>query len=199
MKYNIGETYYPVVYVADADSAPTYTMFRLSDSKYWDFENELWTLTPESIYSEAMTEATEITGLYWGELDTSMFSENTEILFIYFCPIPVSEERVQFAFDDSVLVFASAVYNRETEQTTLSCIGRQNQEIVLTASRATFSILENDGTIVLDPIVLTTSVNGIFTSTTALFEPEIGTGYVLEVIYELDGQSYTFAFPFAVV
>ena len=67
MKYNIGETYYPMVYVADAGVVPTYAMFRLSDSMYWDFDNEIWSLTPDNIYSDAMTEATEITGLFTGE------------------------------------------------------------------------------------------------------------------------------------
>jgi len=199
MKYNIGETYYPMVYVGDSVLIPTYAMFRLSDGMYWDFDNELWTLNPDSIYSDDMTESTEIARLFTAELDTSMFTEDTEILFIYFCASPISEERVQFVKDESVIVYGSAVYNRTTEQTTLSCIGKQKQEIILLPSRATISILDTDGSIVLDPIVLTDSTNGIFSTTTALFEPEIGTGYVLEIIYEVDEQSYNFAFPFSVV
>ena len=199
MTFNIGETYIPAIYIEGLSTGPTFSMVRLSDGKIWDFENELWTLTPEDEFSEVMTPSDTFTNLYFGELDTSMFTEETEILFIYTSSESVITERVQFIMDRSLDVFASVVFNRTTEQTTLTCIGKSKQETILTPARVTFSILSSAGAVVVSPMVVTTSVNGVVTKTTADFEPVEGTGYILDVIYEYNGQSYNFSFPFAVV
>jgi len=198
MTFNIGETYIPAIYIEGLSTGPTFSMVRLSDGKIWDFENELWTLTPEDEFSEVMTPSDTFTNLYFGELDTSMFTEETEILFIYTSSESVVTERVQFIMDRSLDVFASVVFNRTTEQTTLTCIGKSKQE-TLTPARVTFSILSSAGAVVVDSMVVTASVNGVVTKTTADFEPVEGTGYILDVIYEYNGQNYNFSFPFAVV
>lgn len=199
MIYSIGETYYPTVYVGSIGETPRYSMMRVSDSKFWDFDREIWSLTPDNKFSEDMTESANWTGLFVSELDTTFLTEDVEILFIYSCPSYVGMVRVQFEKDLSVEVSSLVVYNRTTEQTTISCIGKINQEIILTPSRVTFSILDVDGATELEETEETTSVNGVFKLTTGLFEPQEGYGYILNVVYEYSGQSYSFSMPFTVV
>ena len=198
MKYIIGETYKPEVYIADSLVDPTYLMVRLSDGKIWDVTNSLWTLTPVNP-NATMTESTYYTYLYTASLDTNFLTEDTEILFIYSNPGVNTTERVSFEKDTGLDVLALAVFDRDTEHTTLSCIGRVNQEIILTPAQVSFSILSHAGAVLLEPIVEDTSVNGILTTTTSLFNPSEGTGYILEVVYEYESQSYSFAFPFSVI
>lgn len=199
MIYALGETYYPTVYVGSIGETPRYSMMRLSDSKFWDFDREIWSLTPENKYSDEMTESDNWTGLFSDSLDTSFLTENTEILFIYSCTSYTETERVKFEKSLSVEVLPFVVYNRTTEQTTISCQGKIDQEIILTPDRVTFSILDADGAYELEDTVVTTSVNGVFKLTTALFEPTEGYGYILNIIYEYNEQSYSFSMPFTVV
>ena len=198
MKYIIGEDYHPSI-LMDVVEVPRYSMMRTSDSYFWDFTNDLWTTTPANQYSDPMTSNTNIPALYTATLETDFITQETEILFIYSSTTFTTTERVQFVKDNSLRVFPALVYNRDTEQTSITCIGIAKQNIILTPARVTFTVLSQAGVTILDPIVVTSSVNGVLTTTTADLTPVEGTAYILEVIYEYDGHSYDAVLPFTVI
>ncbi len=198
MKYIIGEDYHPNVLMSVVE-VHMYSMMRTSDSYFWDFTNNLWTTTPVDKYSDPMTSNMNVPAMYTATLETDFITQDTEIIFIYSSTTFMATERVQFAKEDTLIVFPALVYNRDTEHTSITCIGKTKQSIILTPARVTFSILSHTGTVILDPIVVTSSVNGVLTTTTADFIPTEGTAYILEVIYEYDGHSYDAVLPFTVI
>ena len=182
--------------------APIITIQIASNGHVWDFTNELFTNTPDLDYT-TMTEDSIVNGLYYYEFDSTNLTAADTVRFIcrnvdgtYGKDLIV---EVEFQMDENVKVHAASVYDYSTGYFSASAFGFKNQELITDPAQCTFSVLNADGSVVLDPVVEDTDVNGIFQTTTSDFTPVANTSYYLKVIYEYGGYSYEMTLPFNVI
>jgi hypothetical protein len=207
MKIALGNSYRVVlpIFVNGAPVAgqvPIISIQLASDGTIWDFTNLIFTDSP-TLAIEDMTEDAVLSGYYYYEFDSSILSEADIVRFLcrnvdgtYGKDLTV---EVEFNLDETVSIQSAAVYDFATGFFYASALGIQNHILIADPSQCTFTVYHQDGSIVLDPVLDTGDVNGIFQIISSDFTPVANTSYFLQVEYEFGGNTYVKSLPFNVL
>ena len=170
---------------------------KVSNGQLYDFSTGNFSGTPVTPYA-AMTEDTGLLGVYFYDFDTNVLSSDDDLLVYMYNGSPAITEirlyQVQKAAEPFVVGYA--VQDLSTGIITVGGFLMLKTGRATAASRATFEIRNQDGTVYKTAEQVTANTSGIFTLAISGLTPTQYKNYILNLTIENGGLSYYGAFPF---